>query len=253
MHSFLLTSIAFLCAFGGAAIGMTVRSRLPEKHLTRDSTDVIKLATGLMATLVALVLSLLISSANSSHSTIAGAYKHSLSGILELDKYLGAYGPETKDIRANLRLGVIRAFQQRWPGEDFGPPQPAMSEGDQLIDLERRLLALKPADSTQAWFQTQALQLAHGLSELRQEIHSQEVAGALPMPVLIVVLLCSVAIFGSFGLFVDPNPTVVTSLSMAALAVAAAIFLIVELNTPFDGLLQVPTAPARAVVAALGK
>lgn len=253
MHSLTLTALAFLCPMAGAAIGMACRARLPETHLGRESTDVIKLATGLMATLVALVLSLLVSSANSSHALVENEYKQALTGIVQLDKYLRAYGPEAQDIRDVMRRGVVGNFQERWPSQDFGVKGQEKPAGDLLIDLVRRILALKPADAAQAWFQAQALQLVHGITQMRELIQGQQAASSLPMPVLVVVLVCSAAIFGSFGLFVDPNPTVVTSLGVAALAVAAAIFLIVELNTPFSGLLQISSAPARAVAATLGR
>ena len=73
----------------------------------------------------------------------------------------------------------------------------------------------------------------------------------LPPPILFVVLVCSFAIFASFSLFVQPNPTVVVALGGSALAVAAAVFLIVELNSPFGGLLQISSGPAHATLGTL--
>jgi hypothetical protein len=86
---------------------------------------------------------------------------------------------------------------------------------------------------------------------VRQLLSSAESGRPLPPLILIVVLVCSFAIFASFSLFVQPNPTVVVALGGSALAVAAAVFLIVELNSPFGGLLQLPSAPAHAVLGAL--
>ena len=120
MNSVALFFIAFACLFAGACIGMTVRRILPEHHLSRDSTDVIKLATGLMATLVALVLSLLVSSANTFHGMIENQYNGALGNIVQLDQYLQAYGPETRDIRQQIRRIVVRYFRQHWPHDDFG-------------------------------------------------------------------------------------------------------------------------------------
>ena len=81
MNSVSLAMSAFACPLLGAAAGMTLRARLPQHHLSRDSTDVIKLATGLVATLVALVLSLLISSANSARVAIENEYNASLADV----------------------------------------------------------------------------------------------------------------------------------------------------------------------------
>jgi hypothetical protein len=146
----------------------------------------------------------------------------------------------------------VQAFQQRWPDDDFGPTETAgATDREPLIDLERRILGLTPTDAAQKWFQSQALQLSQGLVAVRQLLSSAESGRPLPPPILIVVLVCSAAIFASFSLFVEPNPTVVVALGVSALAVAAAVFLIVELNSPFSGLLQISSGPAHAVLRAL--
>ena len=102
MISVALFSLALLFPLAGAGIGIAVRSRLPEHHLERDVVDVIKLAMGLMATLVALTLGLLIQSANRYRSTVETEYKQILAGIVHLDEYLQAYGPEANQIREHV-------------------------------------------------------------------------------------------------------------------------------------------------------
>ena len=252
MNSLTIFALAFLCPLAGVFVGMTFRRQLPEHHLSRESTDVIKLATGLMATLVALVLSLLVSSANSFHATVENEYRQALADSIQLDRYLEAYGPETREIRTLARSIVVQAFQQRWPDDDFGPKEAARVTGrEPLIDLERRILELTPTDAAQKWFQSQALQLIQGLVRVRQLLLSAESGRPMPPPILVVVLVCSAAIFASFSLFVPPNPTVVVALGASALAVAGAVFLIVELNSPFGGLLQISSAPAHAALATL--
>jgi hypothetical protein len=254
MSSVSMTVLAFLCPLLGAAVGVAARTRLPEDHLSRESTDVIKLATGLVATLVALVLSLLISSANSFRATVENEYKVALADVVQLDRYLAAYGPPSADARAHLRDAFAQIFSRRWPKEDFGVRDRALTgDRNQLIDLERRILALAPANAEQKWFQSQALQLTNTLSQIHRLARSQEASATLPWPVLIVVVLCSAAIFAGFGLFVPPNTTVVLSFAIAALAVAAAIFLIADLGDPFTGFLNISSGPARATLDALGK
>jgi hypothetical protein len=252
MNSLAIFALAFLCPLAGAFVGMAFRRQLPEHHLSRESTDVIKLATGLMATLVALVLSLLVSSANSFHGTVEGEYKQALADVIQLDRYLEAYGPETRELRTLTRHIVVQTFQQRWPDDDFGPKEAARdTDREPLINLERRILGLTPTDAAQKWFQSQALQLTQRLVAVRQLLSSAASGRPLPPPILIVVLVCSAAIFASFSLFVQPNPTVVVALGVSALAVAGAVFLIVELNSPFSGLLQLSSGPAHAVLGTL--
>src|SRR4029077_9532061 len=130
----------------GAAVGVTVRTRLPEHHLSRESTDVIKLATGLVATLVALVLSLLISSANSVRVTVENEYKVALADVIQLDRYLAAYGPQSADARQHLRDAFAQIMGHRWPNEDFGVRDKSLrGDRNQLVDVDRRILALTPA------------------------------------------------------------------------------------------------------------
>ena len=254
MSSVALFLVAFACLFGGACTGMTVRRLLPEHHLSRESTDVIKLATGLMATLVALVLSLLVSSANTFRGTIENQYRQALAGIVELDQYLRAFGPDTRDVRQQLRRSVVHSFRLHWPHEDFGLTEAATDpNANPVIDLEGRILELNPTGPKQKWLQSQALQMANELVRLRQLMSGDQSKRGLPALIVIVLLAAATAIFASFSLFVQPNPTVVFALAVAAVAVSGALFLIVELNTPFSGLLQLSSDPAHATYEALGK
>jgi hypothetical protein len=249
-----LAALAFLCPLLGAGIGIALRRRLPAHHLSRDATDVIKLATGLMATLVAMILGLLTSAAYSYRATIETELKQTLASIVHLDEYLQAYGPETRTLREHIRHVAALSFQERWPGEDFGSTGPTPDAGrSRYVDVQRQILALQPADPAQRWFQSQALQVTERLSELRWLVLSQGTATAPLVPVFILIFFSTIAIFGSFALFVPPNPTVITVLSLAALAIAGATFLIVELNSPFHGLLQIPSQGARIVAQMLGQ
>jgi hypothetical protein len=253
MNSIVLFFFAFGCLFAGACIGMTMRRILPEHHLSRDSTDVIKLAAGLMATLVALVLSLLVSSANTFHGMIENQYNGALVNVVQLDQYLRAYGPETRDLRQQLRQTVLSAFRQRWPN-DFGPKEAADSaSANPVIDVENRILDLNAATPKQKWFQSQALQLANELLRVRELLSGSQSGRTLPAPIVVVLLIAATVIFASFSLFVQPNPTVVVALVMAAVLVSSALFLIVELNTPFSGVLRLSSEPAQAALAALSK
>ena len=248
----ILAPLAFLMSLVGAAIGMASRRRLPERHLSRDAIDVIKLAIGLMATLVALVLSLLISSANSFRLQVAGEYGQALAGIGQLDQRLRAYGPEAADARVLLRRIVVTGALQRWPHETFDSVAPLdHSMPAALLELELKILRLHPANDEQKYFQAQSLQSVGTLVQIQRLISNQAGASMLPLPVLIGVIICSAAIFGGFSLFVEPNPTVIAALCLAALAVAGAVFLIVELATPFTGALQLPSTPLRALLATL--
>jgi hypothetical protein len=252
--SVILFALAFLCPVVGASIGMALRRRLPEHHLSHDSIDVIKLSMGLMATLVALTLGLLIQSASLYRATVETEYRLSLASIVHLDEYLRAYGPGAREIREHVRDVAARSFHARWPGQDFGPTPPLPDAGrSQFTDVQRQIVELAAADAAQRWFQSQALLITNRLSDLRWLVLNQEATTAPLVPVFALIFLSSIAIFGSFSLYARPNATVFAVISLTALAIAGATFLIVEMNNPFHGLLSISSQGARAVVQMLGQ
>jgi len=254
VFSVALFVLAFLCPLLGFTIGSAMRRRLPKHHLERDVVDVIKLAMGLMATVVALTLGLLISSAHSHHAMIEGEYKKIMAYIDHLDQYLGAYGPETRDIRTHLRHVAARTFKERWPNEDFGPLGPPSEGGpNRFIDGQRQLVELQPANTAQRWFQAQALQVSAELAKLRWLVVSQETSTAPLVPVFVLIFLSTIAIFGGFGLYAPSNATLFAVLVLPALAIAGATFLVIELNSPFHGPLQISSRGAHTPVQSLAR
>ena len=253
MLSVALFAIAFLCPLIGVAIGMAVRGRVPAHHLNHDAVEVIKLAMGLMVALVALTLGLLISSANNYHTMIETEYKETLAGIVHLDEYLGAYGPEAAPIRRLVSSTAARSFEERWP-TDSGQPGPEPNVGkSRFVDVQRKILELQPADATQKWFQGQALQVTNELSKLRWLVANQQTATAPLMPVFVLIFLSSIAIFAGFSLYAPPNPTILGVFLLTALAIGGATFLIVELSSPFHGMLEVSSHGAHTVMQMLGQ
>jgi hypothetical protein len=254
MSSLAVTAVVLICLLAGAGLGMLLRAKLPEHHLSPESTDVVKLATGLMATLAALVLSLLISSANNSHNLIDSEYRTALATVVALDRDLGSYGSDAEGARGVLRAIVVSKFAETWPGEDFGPAGPAgIARQDSMATLEEQILRLAPKDEAQKWYLAQALQMAANLAQIRWLLRDEKLDTALPTPFLIVLISWTGAIFVSFGLFARPNGTVLVALAASAMAVAGAVFLILELNSPFTGLIQLSSAPAHATAAILGQ
>ena len=250
MEALALGLVSLLCLGAGAFGGFRLRQRLPQHHIGRESADVIKLAAGLIGTLVALVLSLLIQSANGFYNMVDREYGDALTSIRQLDDRLKAYGPDARMLRDQLRAQVIAAFQAHWPDEQFGPRP---TEPVTWPEVEHQILALSPKDDTQRWNRERALEQAGQLDHLQTMLRNQYRSHGVPLLVLIVVLACAAAIFGSFGLYIDPNSTVVVAISAAALAVSAAIYLIVELNSPSEGLLQLSSRRAHLLLAGLGR
>ena len=115
MSSIIIGLIAFVCVFGGALLGLFLRSILPDHHLREDSKDAVRTGAALIATLAALVLGLLISSSKNSLETMNTAYAQSGAKIIMLDRILTFYGPEAKEVREQLRNAVQTRIERIWP------------------------------------------------------------------------------------------------------------------------------------------
>jgi hypothetical protein len=253
MPSVAIMTITFACLAGGVLLGMGLRVLLPRHHLSQVSLDAIKIATRLMATLAALVLGLLISSANSTHNLVEGEYRQTLVSIVLLDRSLGQYGPQSEDARALLRRLFIGKIQEIWPQEAFGVTEvPAVRPEIAIERVDDMVVGLAPSTDAQKWYRSQALEMLNQVQQLRWLLMSQQVASAIPAPFLAVLIVWATMIFVSFGLVSRTNPTVIAALFICALTVSAAIFMIFELNNPFYGMIKISSAPARAVLAVLG-
>ena len=186
---------------------------------------------------------------------IEGEYKKIMAYIDHLDQYLGAYGPETREIRTHLRHVAARTFKERWPGEDFGPIGPPSEGGpNRLIDGQRMLVELEPASEVQRWFQAQALLVSAELAKLRWLVVSQEMSTAPLLPVFVLIFLSAISIFGGFGLYAPPNATLFAVLVLPGTRhYRGDVLLVIELNSPFHGPLQISSRGAHALMQSLAQ
>ena len=245
--------IAFACVFGGALLGMFLRVLLPAHHLSEDTKDVIKLEVGLIATMTALVLGLMIATAKSSYDTQDEAVKHTAAKVLLLDRMLANYGPETQEARELLRRTVAARLEAIWPADRSHRVRwEAPEAGFAARDIEARILRLSPQTDAQRWLRTQALRLDRDIMETRWLVLGR-LGSTVPVPFLVVVVVWLTIIFGSFGLFAPRHATAVVVLFLCALSVAGSLFLILEMDQPFDGLIKISSAPLRYALSHLGQ
>ncbi len=251
MSSMVLSSIVFACVFGGALFGMCLRAVLPEHHLSADSKDVVKMGMGLIATMTALVLGLLIASTKNSYDTQNSEVEHMSANILLLDRLLAHYGPETNEARDLLRRTVALGIDRVWP-EKGSPNLDIPERRTGTKNFFEEIQELSPRDDTQRALQARALQISTDLSQTRFLLFEQT-GSSIPMPFLVVLVFWLTILFTSFGLFAPPNPTVIATLLVCALSVSGALFLILELDQPFEGVIQISSATVRNALAHLGQ
>jgi hypothetical protein len=251
MSSIIISLCLVLLAFFGVLFGMFMRVRLPEHHLSPDVKDVAKVALGLVATISALVLSLLLSTSKASYDTRANQLIELSADILLLDRVLAYYGPEAHDARSQLRAAVQEAIERFWPSDDaaatgFRP------DALQLEALHDRISQLIPGTETHNALRVQGLQLMTEINRSRFLLVSH-VSRSIPTAFLIVLIMWIAVIFTGLGLFAPVNPTSITIFLVCALSAAGAIFLILELDDPLVGIIKISDQPLQLVLARIGR
>lgn len=251
MSALLVGLIVFVLASGAGLAGIFIHGILPAHHKEADSKEVVKLVMGLIATIAALVLSLLIATANSSYQTQEAEVQTLGVRIVQLDRILEDYGPEAQEARATLRQIVANELDQIWPkgggaGVNLRAPL-ERSAGDQLIG---RIANLVPTTDAHRLARTRALDILSAIGETRRLLYEQA-DGSRSWPFFVILVFWVCVLFLGFGFLTRPNATVVTALFVGALSVAGAIFLILEMNRPYSGLMQISSAPIRTALAAI--
>src|SRR5262245_5191295 len=205
MTSLDISGITFACIFGGALLGMFLRTVLPEHHLSPDSKDVVKVGMGLIATMAALVLGLLTGSAKTSFDTQDAELKQMAANVILLDRSLAHYGPDTKTIREQIRGVIAYKLAATWP-EDGSATRVELSETTPVVEgIEDEIRALSPQNDAQRAQQARALDIAGSLLQTRWLMFGQQAGSAIQTPLLVVMVFWLAALFASFGLFAPRN------------------------------------------------
>jgi hypothetical protein len=233
--------LVFGCLLGAVLVGVRLRRLLPDHHLSSDSKDAVKLAMGLVATMTALVLGLLISSAKSSFDTERNEVVQMAAKMVFLDRLLALYGPDASGVRRLFRDTVAESLHRMWPGDARAQIQPGPNrrKGDAIYEAIQNL---SPHDDTQRGLKIQAVNLAIDLGQLQALLTAQSVS-SISKPLLAMMLCWLVVIFLGFSLLAPPNATTTIALIASVFSVAGAVFLILELDQPMTGIFRISSQP----------
>lgn len=248
-----ITSLVFVAVFGASILAFLIRIALPEDHLSAATKDTVKMAMGLVATMAALVLGLLVASTKGSYDNDRSEVIAMAAKIDFLDRVLATYGPEAAGARESMRNAVGRMIDRLWPESNRDAaqldPRAASASAEEAF---RAIRSLKPQNDDQKALQSQAMGIVYDLGQMRWLLFEQA-ESSISTPLLVIVVCWLSILFFSFGLFAPANGTVIGSLLVAALSVAGAIFLILELDRPFGGLIQISSRPMVNAMSHLGK
>src|SRR5215471_16159987 len=232
MRSLVISAGVFVGVLLGACLGMTARRCLPNHHLSTESKDAVKIGMALIATMAALVLSLLIASTKSSFDAQNSQVRQMAADLVMLDRLLGAYGPEAGEPRAMLRDTVREVVEGTW---DRGGSRVAIFGNPKITSAALAILAkiqaLPASDALHQTMRDQAAGLIKSAGQTRWQLVAQD-ESSIQTPFLAVLVFWLIILFASFGLFAPPNTTVFIAFAVCAVSVAGALFLILELDRP---------------------
>jgi hypothetical protein len=253
MNSIWISVGLFGVVFAGALVGLAIRARLPGHHLSEDARDAVKLGAGLVATLTALVLGLLISTSKGSFDATQTMIAQGGAKILLADRVLANYGPETREVRESLRGFLRGRIVKIWPETERKLPGAGVS--GRATDMEAFQMAVRnlvPKSDLQRALQVQALKISDDLLELRWLLFEQ-IQTPLPPMFLAVLVFWTTILFICFGLLAPRNGTILAVFLVCAVSVAGAVFLILEMEKPLSGTMKISSQPMIKTLERLGK
>jgi hypothetical protein len=251
MNTEITSLVILVCLIGAVLVGKAVRRFLPEEHRSTDTKETVKLAMGLLATMSALLLGLLVASAKGSYDNARNQVIEMAAKVVFLDRVLTGYGPEAGEARAVLRDAVEQTAHRMQPLRTNTPASlaPNTQSGNTLY---LAIQHLTPNDDTQRGLKAQATTLALELGQVRTLLVAESIS-SISKPLLVVVSFWLVVIFLSFSLIAPANGTATFALMMSAVSAAIAVFLVLELDRPFSGILRMSNQPVLNVLSQLEK
>ncbi len=245
MSAMVISLAVFAVVVGATAFGTFLNRLLPEHHLSKDSKEIIHLGIGVIVTLTALVLGLLVASAKGSFDTKSDEVRQSSVRIMQVDRSLRHYGPAASEARALLRQWVDDNASAIWAPEGRRvTPEQGNAEWEAF---HTKLRALAPADDAQRRLHVKTLDLTDELAQTHWLL-TEQADSSIQAPFLLVLVLWLGIIFASFGLFAPRNGTVYAVIALSALSLSTAVFLILELDQPFAGAIRISDAPLHVLV-----
>lgn len=228
---------------GGALGGAMLRRRLPEHYLDTHAKDIVRLGCALIATIAGLVLGLLINSANTTFNAQRDEIRQLTANIILIDHMLLQYGPDAREARELLRQALPVMADRLW-SDGSARANVAFSTSGPGEAAYRAVRMLRPADDEQRFYRAQALQVLTQIAQTRFILFEQA-SGSIPRPFLVVLAFWLVLLFSSFSLFSPMSPAAFAALVLIGLSASGAVFLILEMYSPFSGIMQLDSEPLR--------
>jgi hypothetical protein len=245
MNETLIAVVIFLCLAMSSLGSLAIYERLPERYRGDDTQNVVRLIAGIFSVMTSLLLGLMINSAKNTLESVDRNVHAFAIGLIVLDRTLREYGPEALPAREHLLKYAQRAANGTRHDDPFIADRATES---MFYDVSNSLKSIEPRDRERIALWQGARQQHQRLLELRWVIVEQS-EGTIPAPILVLLVAWLMLIFASFGFRAPRNAIVVTSFLVAAALMAAAVYLIIDMDAPFAGPIQVSPVPLERAVA----
>jgi hypothetical protein len=241
MHDILVGAAIFLCLVAASLGSLVASERLPARHREDDTHNVVRLVANIFVVTTSLVLGLLLNSAKTTFEAVDRNVHSFATDLILLDRTLRRYGPEASVVRQRLAAYVRQAVDGTWPAH--GSPVLEDRAAERLLDdVANALEAIRPSDPVRAELWREAQTNLQSVVKRRWGL-IEESEGTIPTAFLVMLVAWLVLIFASLGYRAPRNAVVVTTLVVAAFLIAASIYLILDMDVPFSGPIQISPAP----------
>jgi hypothetical protein len=254
--------VVFLLLCGAASLGFFIKPFLAERHRTKESLELVHLATGMLVTFAALVLGLLTASVKNSYDSAASNRRQYAAQLTQLDQCMRNYGPGSELVRSQLQSYVAAVIASTWPSESpptgvsypdiagmarIGP-DPVLADLMNRIGLE--IHKLKPRDPLQEKLAADCLDQYKNTLKMRWAV-IEDAHGSISKPFYQILVFWLMIVFASFGLSAPRNSMVVVALVLCAFSLTSVLFVILNMDVPYGGLFGIPSQSMRDALDAM--
>jgi hypothetical protein len=235
--------LAFACMAGAGLLGLVLRPG--ETHKPEPVRDMVRFTQGIVASISALVLGLLVAGATDHYRGQGEQVRRMAAEVIVLDRALTQFGPEAVEARRVLHRGVEHTIEEIWATD---ARRLSLPPGANLLDA---VAQLDPKTPGQTFLQQQAQEQVVTLSRARATLATAEQGGAIQLPVVVMLVLWFVFLFVLSSLYGQADTLAVGAMVLGSAAVASALLLVLELDRPFHGIMAVSSVPMREALATL--
>jgi hypothetical protein len=232
----------FLTSFAALVVGMAIGAGLRRRHsaalLDASTKEVIRLGAGFLATLSAVLISLMIASAKDSYDSQNAHFRTLAAYLVETDQLLVQYGPEATEIRILMRQALPAAVDRIWREKRSGVQDSAFTAASLAEQVNGAVAALSPQNDAQRALKRR-LELAGAAIVNARLLMFADGETSIQTPFLLILMFWLAVVSASYCLFVEPSRVVVAALLIFALSISSALFLAADLSQPFVGLMQI--------------